>query len=47
MGIIQQLKEELYQIIKRKLLLEKEIKTMDFYINVLKRELDQRLSQPQ
>ena len=37
-----QLREELYNIAKRKLSLEQEMKSADFYISVLKKELDYR-----
>lgn len=42
MGVLKQLKEELYEIAKRKLALEQEMKSINFYISVLKKELDQR-----
>ena len=40
--IEEQLREELYDVAKKKLVLEAELKTMDFFIMALKRELDQR-----
>jgi len=43
MAMANQLKEELYAMALRKLNLEKEISSMDCYIKVLKRELDQRM----
>lgn len=43
MGKFKQLREEVYRLAKRKLHLEKEIKTMTFYISTLKKELDARM----
>jgi len=42
MSAVQQLREELYGVAKKKLVMEEAIKTMNGYIRVLKRELDQR-----
>ena len=38
----EQLREELYQVAKDKLALEEKMKSLDFYIRTLKRELDRR-----
>ena len=43
MEIANQLKEELYAMALRKLSLEEEINSMDYYIRILKKELDQRM----
>jgi len=44
MEATEQLREELYDVAKKKLDLETELKAMNFFIAVLKRELDQRTS---
>ncbi|MBU0959604.1 MAG: hypothetical protein KKB31_06675 [Nanoarchaeota archaeon] len=44
MSIVQQLREEVYDIAMRKLVLETELKTMNFHISVLKKELDKRMA---
>ncbi|MBT4257881.1 hypothetical protein HOD88_01710 [archaeon] len=43
MQLITQLREELYAVAKRKLVLEEEMKTMNFYLSTLKKELDFRM----
>jgi len=43
MQMVQQLKEELYQVAQRKLWLEKEMNAMERLIKTLKRELMQRI----
>ena len=45
MPIVQQLREEVYDMAMRKLVLETELKTMNFHIAVLKKELDLRMPQ--
>ncbi|MCW8965989.1 MAG: hypothetical protein OQK82_04770 [Candidatus Pacearchaeota archaeon] len=42
MQVIQQLREELYQVAQRKLHLEQEINSLNQFIGALKRELGQR-----
>lgn len=43
MEIASQLKEELYAMALRKLSLEQELNSMNYYIRTLKKELDQRM----
>ncbi len=43
MVVEQQLREELYSIAKQKLLLEKELKRINFFIKTLKKELEYRV----
>jgi len=42
MVVVDQLKEELYSVAMRKLVLEEELKTISFFITALKRELEFR-----
>jgi len=46
MVVVNQLREELYEVAKKKLLLEQEMKAMNFYISILKKELDVRMPAP-
>jgi len=41
--VVQQLREELYGVAKKKLVLEETIKTMNSQIRVLKKELERRV----
>jgi len=42
MVAVQQLKEEVYSVAQRKLVLEEELKTINFFITILKKELEHR-----
>jgi len=43
----QQLKEEIYDLAKRRLVLESELKKTNFFLATLKKEFDLRIPQPQ
>jgi len=43
MQMMQQLREELYQVAQRKLNLEREIMSLNGFIRTLKRELEKRM----
>lgn len=43
MQVMQQLREELYEVAQRKLSLEKEIISLNGFISAMKRELAQRM----